>query len=404
MDVTYWLNNIEVSYPPNLPSSEQAASAAATALASAVEKALDDEDDYFRVGRRTTEDVDGDIATQHIVVARINAAKQKVTWLSVATWQFNGLRIGAVDAGDRIKEDDEVFGYSTGLDPDPYFFARNLLSPPLIRKHLLELLSQGERKTEAETLDDDVAQIERDEAQWARMAQDDGILVEDTESMRAVASQDPRKRFPHPWALPTALTDSWDTSFIGIKPGPTRARRRRAKQEWRPDFDSIGDGGEEISSVNAIAVFVNDFDDRDLRLKHYIEVDFEPDESFESAMEYFLEGNETEESDFQGLSSNGYLAKLEWSLELWVLPQKEGCSTMILWNDVPQLQAEAFCDWRAIRKDEGKLAISSYTASSCFANGGFFDLAAKLYVEVRIVEKKARVASPIESEAAVASG
>lgn len=357
MDVENWLDNVEVSSSAIISESGQAA-AAAMAVASALgNNTIDLGDDYFRIGRRTTEDVNGDIPTQHIVVAKVDAAKGKVVWLSVATWQFNGLRIGSIDAGDRIKEDDEVFSFSTRLDPDPYFFARNLASPPRIRDNLLELLSQGQRQVQAETLDDDVAHTERDEASTARLALEGVSMPADDDGMRAVIGQDPKKRFPHPWALPTALTDSWDTSFIGIKPGPTRARRKRAKQEWLPDFDSIGDGGE-ISSVNAIAVFVNDCEDRNLGLKHFIEIGFGPDESFESAVDYFLEGDETAKSDFRGLNSNGHLAQLEWSLELWILPQKEGCSTLILWNDVPQLQARAFCDWRAIRKDGGKQSCS----------------------------------------------
>lgn len=364
MDVDHWLDNVEVSSSAIISESGQAA-AAAMAVASALDNTIDLGDDYFRIGRRTTEDVNGDIPTQHIVVAKVDAAKRKVVWLSVATWQFNGLRIGSIDAGDRIKEDDEVFDFSTGLDPDPYFFARNLRSPPRIREHLLQLLSQGQRQVQAETLDDDVAHTERDEASTARLALEGVSFPDDDDGMRAVVGQDPKKRFPHPWALPTVLTDSWDTSFIGIKPGPTRARRKHARQEWLPDFDSIGDG-REIRSVNVMAVFVNDFEDRNLGLKHFVEIGFGPDESFESTVEYFLEGDETAESGFHGLNSNGHLAQLEWSLELWILPQKEACSTLILWNDVPQLQARAFCDWRAIRKDGGKHAIPHATPEAFY--------------------------------------
>jgi hypothetical protein len=310
-------------------------------------------DIYIRIGRRTLDDVDGDIPTEYLVFARINAKKQRVDWLSVATWQFNGLRIGALEAGDRVREDDDSFSRTTGVDLDPYFFALNLLSLERIREHLLELVARKSLRTEPETYDADVAQIERNQAQWARMVQEYGPQIADTQGMRAVAGQDPKQRFPHPWALPAVLTDSSDTSFIGVKPGPNKACQRRAKQEWLPTFDSLGKGTR-ISSINVMAVFINDFDDRSLRLKHFIEPDFEADESVKSAKQYFLEGDEAEDSNFCGLNNNSYLSRLEWSLELWVLPQVEGCTTLIKWNDVPQLRAQDLCDWRAIQKGQGK--------------------------------------------------
>lgn len=350
MDMNEWLNNIKsVSPSPILPQAAMAPAAAAVASGNGYE----DSDDYIRIGRRTTEDEDGDIPTQFIVVAKIDAIKQKLTWLSVATWQFNGLRIGSLHAGDHVRENDDSFNLSTGLDPDPYFFAQNVLSPKRIREHLLELLSQSNVRVLPETYDEDIAQDERNHAQWARMIKDHGMDVISSEEMRVVAGQDPAQRFPHPWALPTVLEDSWDTSFIGIKPGPTRARRRHAKQQWLPTFDGVSKASE-TSPINAIVVFVNDFHDGNLRLKHFVQTDLDSDESIEAAREYFLEGDGTAGSGFTGLNNNPFLARMEWSLELWVLPQVEGCSTLIKWDDVPQLEARAFCDWRAIQKDGGK--------------------------------------------------
>ena len=308
---------------------------------------------HIRIGRRTLEDVDGDIPTQYLVFARVNARKQRVDWLSVATWQFNGLRIGALEAGDRIREDDDSFSRTTGVDPDPYFFALNLLSLERIGPHLLDLVARKSLQTSPETYDDCVAEIERNQAQWARMVEEYGPQIADSKGMQAVAGQDPKKRFPRPWALPAVLTDSRDTSFIGIKPGSSKVRQRRVKQKWLPTFDSVGKGAD-IASVNVMAVFVNDFDDRNLRLKHFIEPDLEADESIESAKEYFLKGDDAE---FRGLNNNSYLLKLEWSLELWVLPQVEGCTTLIKWDSVPQLRARDLCDWRAVQKDKGEREV-----------------------------------------------
>lgn len=61
-------------------------------------------DIYIRIGRRTLEDEDGDIPTQYMVFARIEAKKKRVEWLSVPTWQFNGLRIGEPEIGDRVRK------------------------------------------------------------------------------------------------------------------------------------------------------------------------------------------------------------------------------------------------------------------------------------------------------------
>lgn len=70
-----------------------------------------------------------------------------------------------------------------------------------------------------------------------------------------------------------------------------------------------------------------------------------------------MEGDDSAGSDFRGLNNHDHLSKYEWSLELWVLPQIEGCTTLVKWNDVPQLRAQDFCDWKAAQKDEGKLGI-----------------------------------------------
>lgn len=116
-----------------------------------------------------------------------------------------------------------------------------------------------------------------------------------------------------------------------------KARQQVAKQEWLPTFDSFGKGTK-IPSVNIIAVFVNDFNDKSLRLKQYLELDFEADETVKSAKGFFLNGDVSADSDFRGLSNHDYLSQYEWSLELWVLPQLEGCTTLIKWDDIPQLK------------------------------------------------------------------
>jgi hypothetical protein len=149
------------------------------------------------------------------------------------------------------------------------------------------------------------------------------------------------------------LEDACDASIIGVKPGSKRVRHKNAKQEWLPTFDSLGKGAN-ITAVNTIAVFVNNFDDKALRLKQYIDMDFEADETVKSAKEFFLEGDASPDSDNRGLNNHDRLFKYKWSLELWVLPQLEGCTTLINWNDVPQLRAGDFCDWRAMQKDGGK--------------------------------------------------
>jgi hypothetical protein len=309
-------------------------------------------DIYIRIGRRTLEDENGDIPTQYLVFARIETRKKRVEWLSVPTWQFNGLRIGNPEIGDRVRENDDSFTRNTGLDPDPYFFALGLLSLERIRGHLIELVVRKNLRTVPETYDEEVAQVERNQAQWARMVQDYGPQVADTKGMRAVAGQDPKKRFPHPWELPAVLADSCDTSFIGVRPGSKKVSQQRAKQEWLPTFDSFGKG-EKIPAVNIIAIFVNNFDDKALRLKQYVELDFGADESVKSAKRHFLEGDDSTD----GLNNHDHLSKYKWSLELWVLPQLEGCSTLIKWNDVPQLRARDFCGWRAIQRDKGKCAM-----------------------------------------------
>ena len=309
-------------------------------------------DIYIRIGRRTLEDESGDIPTQYLVFARIEARKKRVEWLSVPTWQFNGLRIGNPEIGDRVRENDDSFTRTTGLDPDPYFFALGLLSLERIRGHLVELVVRKSLRTVPETYDEEVAQVERNQAQWARMVLEYGPQVADTKGMRAVAGQDPKKRFPHPWELPAVLADSCDTSLIGVRPGSKRGSQQRAKQEWLPTFDSFGKG-EKIPAVNIIAIFVNDFDGKALRLKQYVELDFDADESVKSAKRHFLEGDDSTD----GLNNHDHLSKYEWSLELWVLPQMEGCSTLIKWNDVPQLRARDFCDWRAVQRDQGKCAM-----------------------------------------------
>jgi hypothetical protein len=313
------------------------------------------DDNYIRIGRRRTEDQPGDIPTEYIVVAKIYAKTQKICWLSIATWQLNGIRIGALDAGDHVKEDDESFETSEGLDPDPYFYARNIMSAKRIRKHLLELVSQKNSsisRVEPETYDDDVAQAERNHASWARLIEVHGMHMANTDEMAEVAGQNPRRRWPHPWALPVPLTDSEDLSFIGINPG-SKTARQEATQEWLPAFDSIGKAGD-ITTVNVIAIFINDFQNQSLRLPNFLEVAFDPEESVDSARTYFLEGDGQKGRFSGGLNNNSQLSRVEWSLELWVLPQVEGCSTLIRWDDVPQLEARAFCDWRAVRKDQGK--------------------------------------------------
>jgi hypothetical protein len=321
----------------------------------ASQKISGNDDNYIRIGRRRTEDQPGDIPTQYIVVAKIYAKTQKVCWLSVATWQLNGVRIGALEAGDHIKGDDKSFETNEGLDPDPYFYAHNITSAKRIQKHLLDLVSlknSSISRVEPETYDDAVAEAEKNHASWARLIEVNGMHMASTKEMSDVAGQDPRRRFPHPWALPVPLTYSEDLSFIGINPGPKEARHD-ATQEWLPTFDSVAKAGK-IATVNVMAIFVNDFQNQTLRLPNFLEVAFDPDESVDSAKKYFLEGDGTKGKFSGGLNNSKHLSRVEWSLELWVLPQVEGCSTLIKWDDVPQLEARAFCDWRAVQKDKGE--------------------------------------------------
>lgn len=315
----------------------------------------DDEDNnkktvhYIRVGRRTVEDESGDIPTQFVVVAKMDA-KGKITWLSVATWQLNGLRIGTLDTGDRIREDDEVFSYSIGLNSDPFFVARNSDSTRGIRDVLVERSERGEVGVQEETLDDESAQKERREAQESRMLEDYGpkVIYGGKKAVRAIAArQNAKLRFPHPWALPTALTRSgtcFPTGLVG--------------------FSSVS-SDVAITSINVVATFANEIDGgRDLRLKHFMQVAFEPDETLDSAKRYFRQGDEG--AEFRGLENNGYLARKWWLLELWVLPHFRRCSVLYKWDDGPELTARAFCDAETLN--------------------GEGDVEPKLYVEVRIVQ------------------
>lgn len=298
----------------------------------------------IRIGRRTVEDDEDEdaIPTQCIVVAEVKAPR--VLWLAVATWQLNGLRICGPDAGDAIKES-ELFHFSTHLDPDPYYFARNALSPSKIRRHLLELVSQGELKFQPETLDDAVAQRQRDEASWAKLAEDTGDFQSEDKNSPAWTNQPVEKQFPHPWALPVTLARSHEKFPKGL-----------------PVFSGC-QAGSNISSIDVVATFVNNIDSRDLNLKDYIQVAFDPDETLESAKEYFLQGDGN--AEFCGLGNNRHLARRWWRLELWVLPQMDGCSTLYKWEDVPELAGFAFCDLDAVAESQERRA--------------------KMYVEVHIV-------------------
>lgn len=348
---------------------------------------------HIRIGRRTTEDEIGDIPTQFIVVAKIDPGRDnRLTWLSVATWQLNGLRIGNPETGDPIREDDEVLGFSTGLDPDPYFFARNVLSVARIREHLLARLENGETiDVVPETLDDDIAQTERTQASYTRLAEDFPNVAVD-EGMRSVVGQDARRRFPHPWALPAAPTKSREglKYFKGnVRSATSRGRSRTRKNSTStamqrfpglPAFNSVGRYADR-DYVNIIATFVNKLDDHNLRLKHFVQVDFELNESVYSAKKYFCLGDGGEgggdTAHFPGLEKNSYLSRKHWALELWVLPQVEGCSTLFKWDDVKEMPARAFCDEKALELDDGQL---------------------KLYVEVRIVRDPMHVGSESEKD------
>jgi hypothetical protein len=309
---------------------------------------------YIRAGRRTIEDKTGDIPTQFIVVAKIDKTKKnpkhQFSWLSVATWQLNGLRIGTVGSGDRIPEKDDFLGYTTGLNPDPFFVARNAGSIRGIREVLLERLERGEVEVQEVTWEDEVAQDEREEAQDSRMLKDygPGVVYGGDEACREIAARlDAELRFPHPWTLPVAPTRS-TSRFPGGLDG----------------FRGVGDDVA-ITSINVVATFANEIDGgRDLRLKNFMEVAFEPDETLESAKRYFLKGDES--AKFRGLEDNRFLSKKWWLLEIWVLPHFQGCSVLYKWDDVPELTARAFCDAKA------------------FGEEGGAEL--KLYVEVRIVQ------------------
>jgi hypothetical protein len=325
-----------------------------------------DSDDihYIRAGRRTVEDESGDIPTQFIVVARIDRAKSKFSWLSVATWQLNGLRIGSVASGDRIRDDDEVLGYTVGLDPDPFFVALNAASTRGIREVLLERLEKGEVGVQEETLDDKLARRERREAQESRMLEAHGpgvIYGGDKAVLKIAARQNAKLRFPDPWALPVALTRS----------GPLDHKFPAGLV----DFCSVA-SDVAITSIHVVATFANEIDGgRDLRLKHFMQVAFEPDETLESAKRYFSKGDES--AEFRGLENNRFLAKKWWLLELWVLPHRHLCSMLYKWDDVPELTARAFCDAKDF---EGE------------------DVEPKLYVEVRIVQDPAHLGGESEDD------
>ena len=308
----------------------------------------DNEIHYIRAGRRTIEDESGDIPTQFIVVAKIDKAKSKVTWLSVATWQLNGLRIGTVASGDRIK-DDEFLSFAVSLDPDPFFVARNVSSRG-IPELLLERVARGELGVQEETLSDGVAQRERCEAQDSRMLAEygPGVIYSGERAVRKIAArQDVNLRFAHPWALPTALTRSTLHFPTGLE-----------------GFSGIA-SDVAIESMHVVATFANEIDGgRDLRLKHFMQVAFEPDETLESAKRYLLKGDGS--AEFRGLESNRFLARKWWLLEVWVLPHCHGCSTLYKWDDTPELTARAFCDAKAFESGWG--------------------IEPRLYIEVRIVQ------------------
>jgi hypothetical protein len=322
---------------------------------------------YIRAGRRTIEDEPGDIPTQFVVVAKIDktkktTAKSKFSWLSVATWQLNGLRIGTVASGDRIPERDDYLGYTTGLNPDPFFVARNAGSIQGIREVLLDRVERGEVGVQEETLDDEMAQDEREEAQESRMLEAYGpeVICGGDEAVRKIAArQDAELRFPHLWALPVAPT--------------------RSTSSFPDDLDGFRSVASDvaITSINVVATFANEIDGgRDLRLKHFMEVAFEPDETLESAKHYFLKGDEV--AKFRGLEDNRFLSKKWWLLELWILPQFPGCSMLYKWDDTPELTAREFCDARA------------------FEGGG--DVEPELYVEVRIVQDPDHLGGESEEE------
>lgn len=315
---------------------------------------------YIRIGRRTVEDDHADIPTQFIVVAKVDAARGKfrrqpiesaadlnestgrVQWLSVATWQLNGLRIGEVEHGDELREEGEL-DYSIHLSPDPYFFARNIGSPQSIRHHLLKITQDRTVPTHPETLDDQTASRRRQQASWARLNLDTGATTPAARDPVSIAELNMENRFAYPWSLPVSLTKS-DMRFLDGYPGFDRGMTR----------------GNELDAINVVAAFVNTIEDRNLRLKHYIQCDFDPDDTVMAIKQYFREGDRR----LTGLQNNHYLQGREWSMELWVLPQLEGCSTLFKWDTVPELKAKGWCNAASI---EG-------------ANG-----TGKLYVEVRIV-------------------
>lgn len=265
-------------------------------------------------------------------------------WLSVATWQLNGLRIGHVEHGDVLKEDTDL-ERTTCLDPDPFFFARNILSAPAIRSHILALARAGMLPSVPETLDDDAASRQRQEASWALL----GVVDEDSDDTASPSEPNIKARFPHPWALPTA---------------PGRSNMRFT--DGYGAFDRSTTTGYELDLINVVAVFVNTIEERDLRLTHYIQCDFDPDDTVGDIKKYFRDGD----GKLDGLQNNHRLRKLYWSMELWVLPQLDGCSTLFKWDAVPELKAKGWCDAAAIQ--------AGGTGTG------------KLYVEVRIVPDPGR--------------
>ncbi|KAM0724321.1 hypothetical protein Q7P37_000203 [Cladosporium fusiforme] len=329
-----------------------------------------DTDTYIRIGTRAcesdlpTDDSEKvDIPTQCLVIARITRStststskttnsKPKLAFLSVPTWHLNNLRIGSPATGDIIRED-EFFDLNTSLNPDPYFFARNLLSPGRIRAFLLETFGGVERgalRTCPEVVREEAAERERDEASWGRLAVDEGVAMGsldaggEEQEVCGFEGRDVEERWPCPWALPVTPVRSRVT-FPGGLAGFSSARvvkRVEDGQSEKKNFTTIP------TTIPVLATFTNSLQTRtNLRLPTHLQVDFDVDESLAQVKEFFHQGG----GSWRGLARAKNLVGGGWKTEIWVLPCLRGCEKMFRWEDVEGLRAGEFCDARMMEEE-----------------------------------------------------
>lgn len=302
-------------------------------------------DCYVRIGRRAVDDDKKALepVTEALVVAHIETIDEKLqfTWLSVPTWRLNGLRIGDCETGDPILETRDMsnFDSTQKLRADPYYSAWDVSGARKIKEHLLELAKHGQLgKTVQETWDEeDVAQEESDTfaaTHAMRMRQHEPWSSD--ERLKVIWGEsaliDAKARWPHPWHLP-------------IKPIRSREsfsdHRLEVRAKTPPDsFD-----------VDAIVVFANRLCDKDLGLTSYFHELLEDGKSLKEVKKDLKNGGK---EGIGGFANNHVLQQYKWKFELWVLPQRLGCSKMYLWDQDYSLLASDFCDPEAMEKDGGK--------------------------------------------------